>query len=400
MNDYSISRIAKEYKIPETPIKNIIRYFEFKPVRQSMHAGKPSFFYSEENVNQLRDFYFKYSRKERFELFKKKFGKDFGPKGLSEFQKEKRKQHYYGTWGLNTVCRNTGVPEQGLSTIISHLFNISLKEFLEIPHWDKLETISNFYKSLGEDNYSRGRKLCDLNNEKTNYRQKQGKSLKHFREEIERNIDTNIWANREEARNFLGKNDTTTYALYKLYGFEFFTKSHISFYKWEDLKKLKNILNSKKVNLGHLHNAFNERLYKTGINYDREKCFPDFNNRRFDFYIPSKNMAIEIQGAQHFNGYDFAKKHTPLEDQKKLLEERLQSDNDKIEYCKNKNIDLIWITDPSDVDDFFDFYYKGLFKKGIKEWFHRGHLPIEVWEKDRDRWNKNWKHKKAFLENL
>ena len=393
MNDYSISRIAKEYKIPETPIKNIIRYFEFKPVRQSMHAGKPSFFYSEENVNQLKDFYFNHSRKERFELFKKKFGNNFGPQGPSESQKEKIREQRHSTWGLNTVRRNTGVTKQGLSTIISHLFNISLKEFLEIPHWDKLETIRNFYESLGEDNYSRGRKLCDLNNKKTNYRQRQGKSLKSFREEIERNLDTKVWANREEARNFLGKNDTTTYALYKLYGFEFFTKSHISFYKWKDLKKLKNILNSKKVNLGHLHNAFNERLYKTGIDYDREKCFPDFNNRRFDFYIPSLNMAIEVQGTQHFNGYDFQKRKMPKEQQRKVLLERLEADNAKIRYCKDHGIDLVWITVPSDVDDFFNFYIKKNFKKGLTEWYHRGHLPIEVWEKDRDRWNKNWKCK-------
>lgn len=389
-NLYSVSRMEKEFGISIKPIKNILRYFEFEPIVKKSHAGKTACFYLEEDALKLKEFYNAHSKKERFNLLKKKFGKDFGPTGPS------KKFHIQNIWCLKTIEREVDISKKGLESLLTHLFNESLEIFLKEPQWEKLRIVKKFYRSLGSNNYDRGRKLASFKNLQNHFREKQKKNLKKFYTKLKEKIDSNKWVTRENARNFLGKNDPTTYILYKMYGFRFFKKSHILFYNREDLKKLKNIINSKKVNLGLLHNAFNERLFKENISYIREKNFKELGNKRFDFYIPSKNMLIEIQGSQHFNGYNFIGKITK-EKQKELLKERLDSDNSKIEFCRKKGIDLVWITEPSDLEDFFNFYLKGISKKGLYEWFHRGHLPIEVWEKDKKKWNLNWKGKELYI---
>ena len=41
-------------------------------------------------------------------------------------------------------------------------------------------------------------------------------------------------------------------------------------------------------------------LKNKNIEYQKEFIFPDFPNRKFDFYIPALNIAIEFDGMQHF----------------------------------------------------------------------------------------------------
>lgn len=81
-------------------------------------------------------------------------------------------------------------------------------------------------------------------------------------------------------------------------------------------------------------------LINSNIIYEKEKSFPDFhyNNNlkshpRFDFYLPSHNLIIEFDGAQHFfenSGYMNSLS----------LQERQKRDIDKDKYCKEKGIKL------------------------------------------------------------
>lgn len=43
-------------------------------------------------------------------------------------------------------------------------------------------------------------------------------------------------------------------------------------------------------------------LIQTGITFQREKIFKWSNSKRYDFYIPSKNIIIEAHGEQHYKG--------------------------------------------------------------------------------------------------
>jgi len=49
-------------------------------------------------------------------------------------------------------------------------------------------------------------------------------------------------------------------------------------------------------------------LKDNNIHFEREKTFDDckyINKLRFDFFIPSKNLCIELDGEQHFRPIDF-----------------------------------------------------------------------------------------------
>ena len=88
--------------------------------------------------------------------------------------------------------------------------------------------------------------------------------------------------------------------------------------------------------------VFENKLYKTlldNIDYDiiRQKKFIWLkykNKMSLDFYIPSKKIAIEYQGEQHFKKYNFE------QDNSKLLE-RQKRDLEKIKLCKEHNIKLL-----------------------------------------------------------
>lgn len=79
-------------------------------------------------------------------------------------------------------------------------------------------------------------------------------------------------------------------------------------------------------------------LDKYKIKYFREKSYSDLKGLgghvlRFDFYIPSINTLIEIQGEEHYEQYrvDYFEGNT------------LEHDKLKREYCKNNNLKLIEI---------------------------------------------------------
>jgi hypothetical protein len=85
-------------------------------------------------------------------------------------------------------------------------------------------------------------------------------------------------------------------------------------------------------------------LTNRNIEYVHEKSFSDcvnpLTNKRlkFDFFVPSKNLLIEYDGAQHFYaGRVMAGQHTTTEQDLKDIQFR---DGLKNEYSKNKNITL------------------------------------------------------------
>lgn len=77
-------------------------------------------------------------------------------------------------------------------------------------------------------------------------------------------------------------------------------------------------------------------LKKEKIKFEREKTYPDlkFGYYRFDFFLPQKNLIIEVDGAQH---YKFSKVfHKKRQDFLKAQER----DRRKNAYCLSHNITL------------------------------------------------------------
>jgi len=77
-----------------------------------------------------------------------------------------------------------------------------------------------------------------------------------------------------------------------------------------------------------------------GVQYVKEKRFNDCKNIRplpFDYYIPEKNICIEVDGEFHYPRNSLAINH------ESLYENVARRDNIKTEYCKDNNIKLIRI---------------------------------------------------------
>lgn len=76
--------------------------------------------------------------------------------------------------------------------------------------------------------------------------------------------------------------------------------------------------------------------------FEIEKTFPDLLSPkeyklRFDFYLPNRNMVIEVQGVQHF------KEHNNYFYDKITQSNQLNNDLLKEEYCKHNNLKLVTI---------------------------------------------------------
>ena len=89
-----------------------------------------------------------------------------------------------------------------------------------------------------------------------------------------------------------------------------------------------------------------EYLKNHNIEYISEKRFKDCKDKRslpFDFYLPTYNICIEFQGAQHYSPWYF--KGKLRDDNKAILKFKIQQEHDQIkrDYCKEHNIKLIEI---------------------------------------------------------
>lgn len=79
-------------------------------------------------------------------------------------------------------------------------------------------------------------------------------------------------------------------------------------------------------------------LNNNQINYEKEFVFPDFPNKRFDFYIPILNTAIEFDGKQHFQFNEFLHNQNIENFQKQQ-----ERDIEKNQYCLSHQINLFRI---------------------------------------------------------
>lgn len=87
--------------------------------------------------------------------------------------------------------------------------------------------------------------------------------------------------------------------------------------------------------------SYGEHVIKTWLErrdvaFEYQIIFPNLKKRAFDFYIPSKNIAIEYDGEQHFRPV----KHFGGVDKYKR---QVKSDKIKTNYCSENNIKLIRI---------------------------------------------------------
>lgn len=85
-------------------------------------------------------------------------------------------------------------------------------------------------------------------------------------------------------------------------------------------------------------------MEKYGIEYSMQKTFDKcFYNRKlkFDFFIDSKNIAIEYNGLQHYKIVEFSS--SPERNAEEFRKVKIR-DKIKVDYCKNNNIRLITIS--------------------------------------------------------
>jgi ferredoxin-like protein FixX/very-short-patch-repair endonuclease len=94
-----------------------------------------------------------------------------------------------------------------------------------------------------------------------------------------------------------------------------------------------------------------------GLKYDKEKVFKDLaydGFLRFDFYIPSLKLCIEVNGAQHYKPVDFYGGEEEFEKMK-------ERDTMKVEYCSNNDLSLEIIRFDSDIEsraiEILEMYY-------------------------------------------
>lgn len=85
----------------------------------------------------------------------------------------------------------------------------------------------------------------------------------------------------------------------------------------------------------HLENEIKNMLEENNIVYEPQKRFSWLGKMSLDFYIPSKEIAIECQGSQHYIPYNFF-------GGKKCLEETKKRDQKKKELCLEHNINIVY----------------------------------------------------------
>ena len=79
-------------------------------------------------------------------------------------------------------------------------------------------------------------------------------------------------------------------------------------------------------------------FYNNGIKYETQKRFDWLGKQSLDFYLPEINLAIEVQGVQHFipiNAFGGEKGY----------KECVERDRRKLELCEKNGVDLVYYLD-------------------------------------------------------
>lgn len=87
-----------------------------------------------------------------------------------------------------------------------------------------------------------------------------------------------------------------------------------------------------------------EFLKKQNINFEYQKHFEWLGRQSLDFYLPERNIAIECQGAQHFEPNDF------FGGEKSFIEQ-VKRDNRKKTLCEEHNLQLFYVNFDENVED-------------------------------------------------
>ena len=87
--------------------------------------------------------------------------------------------------------------------------------------------------------------------------------------------------------------------------------------------------------ISHLENEVKTMLDENNIVYEYQKHFSWLGKQSLDFYIPSRNIAIECQGSQHFFPYDFF-------GGEKGLTETKNRDMKKKKLCDDNGVSLLY----------------------------------------------------------
>lgn len=92
----------------------------------------------------------------------------------------------------------------------------------------------------------------------------------------------------------------------------------------------------------YIESLTNDYLNNNNIEHIQQYIFEDCKNQRnlpFDFYIPNKNICIEVDGEQHFKPITFGgiSKEKSFEN----FDNQIKRDNIKTKFCKDNNIKLI-----------------------------------------------------------
>ena len=92
--------------------------------------------------------------------------------------------------------------------------------------------------------------------------------------------------------------------------------------------------------------AVKSYLELNNIKFEQQKTFPNCIHKsalKFDFYLPDFNTCIEFQGRQHFEPVDYFGGEEIFKDL--ILRDEIKSD-----YCKNNYIELICLSDTSEIE--------------------------------------------------
>jgi len=119
------------------------------------------------------------------------------------------------------------------------------------------------------------------------------------------------------------------------------------------LDRIKNGTWCPSCNRSHGERKIAEYLKSLSILFFEEYIFKELKRRRFDFFLPDENIAVEFDGIQHFQIY---KKYAP---DKETLDSIKIRDKEKLTFCINNKIKLLKISyNTKHIEDIIDFVIK------------------------------------------
>lgn len=354
----TIKQIADDNGKAERLAVVALQVLGIKPDATAPHAGMIARYYGEEAQKALAA-YLALPRAEKLKLRPKKPRKPPRPRITTREQ-----------WTYHYLGRQIGCTPQGAQALLRLHGYRSIEDVRASSV--SLDEMRTWYSQIpGETPFAKGRALFSLGHWRQFYKVVTKEKLAAAQARHIAKHDLSVWATRAQAAEFLGKNDTTTYALYKQAGFRFLKDHAVRLYNWEDLRTLKAALLSRKGNISSLAELVLLRLQHEGIEFTTEKTFPDLiadkKPLRFDYCLPDLKVLIEVQGPQHFSELFQGFSGTSLP-----LAELQRRDMLKREYAKAHGWDLLWVTSQSDVGDVIA--YLAAEPTAISEW------PVELVE--------------------